>query len=162
MSIQVPFLFYLLFLSSNSLQNPFSACCENPVDSLISPDVRVINVKVSGEEGAYTFDVTLESSDTGCEQYANWWEVVNDSGTLVYRRILGHSHVNEQPFTRSGGPIALSERETVIIRGHMNNSGYGSKVFMGSVADGFRQHAAERGFAPSLEKAPPLPEGCAF
>ena len=34
----------------------------------------VTAVEVRGEEGAYTFSVTVSSPDTGCDQYADWWE----------------------------------------------------------------------------------------
>lgn len=126
------------------------------------PDATVTGIRVSGEAGAYTFHVGLKSDDTGCEQYADWWEVVDSNGTLLYRRILAHSHVDEQPFTRSGGPVAISEGQVVIIRGHMNKAGYGSNVFKGSVSQGFTEQAANTKFASNLESTPPLPEGCAF
>jgi hypothetical protein len=124
--------------------------------------VIVTEVSVSGNPGAYTFHVGLKSDDTGCEQYADWWEIVDNSGALVYRRILAHSHVNEQPFIRSGGPVAIGKDQIVIIRGHMNKAGYGSKAFKGSVKEGFREVTPEAGFGADLETSPPLPEGCAF
>ena len=48
----------------------------------------VTSVRVSGEPNAYTFAVTVRSPDTGCDRYANWWEVVAEDESLVYRRIL--------------------------------------------------------------------------
>jgi hypothetical protein len=131
-------------------------------NDVLKVDVSVTEVKVTGDPGAYTFDVTLRSPDTGCAQFANWWEVVDEEGNLLYRRILAHSHVNEQPFTRSGRPVPVAENQTVVIRGHMNNSGYGSTVMKGSVVSGFRQEAAKPGFAESLENIAPQPRGCAF
>ena len=59
----------------------------------------VTAVSVAGEAGAYTFEVTVRSPDTGCEGYADWWEVVSPDGELLYRRVLLHSHVDEQPFS---------------------------------------------------------------
>jgi hypothetical protein len=64
----------------------------------------VVAVEVTGEPGARAFTVTVRSPDTGCERYADLWEVVSTDGDLRYRRVLAHSHVDEQPFTRSGGP----------------------------------------------------------
>jgi hypothetical protein len=122
----------------------------------------VIKVEVEGIPGNYTFQVTIKSPDTGCEQYADWWEVVSTDGVLIYRRILAHSHVSEQPFTRPGGNVMISRDQVVMVRAHMNNTGYGGKVMVGSVKYGFEQKNPEPGFAKSLEKQAPLPEGCAF
>ena len=93
-------------------------------------------VTTSGEPGNYTFSVTIKSPDTGCEQYADWWEVFTADGTLVYRRILTHSHVDEQPFSRSGGPVGILADDTITVRAHMNNVGYGTQVFKGSISQG--------------------------
>jgi len=75
----------------------------------------VLSVEVTGSPNAYQFSVKIASPDTGCEQYADWWEVLSEDGQLLYRRILLHSHVNEQPFVRSGGPvnIPLFQRDVI-------------------------------------------------
>lgn len=122
----------------------------------------VEEVTFSGVEFEYQFSVTLRSPDTGCDQFADWWEVVSESGELLYRRILGHSHVSEQPFTRAGGEIGISENQQVWVRGHMSNSGYGGKTMFGSVEGGFKHLVMPAGFAADLEMAHPLPSGCAF
>ncbi len=124
--------------------------------------VQVTNVTVSGADNQYTFSVTIASPDLGCNQYADWWEVIDLDGNLLYRRILAHSHVNEQPFTRSGGPVSISETAEVYIRAHMNTTGYGNKVFRGSVANGFASTNLDTEFAKELEEITPLPTGCAF
>ena len=100
----------------------------------------------------------------GCNQYANWWEVITEKEALVYRRILGHSHVNEQPFTRSGGSVKISATDVVIIRGHMNTVGYGEGVvaIRGSVESGFEPYAISKEFGSALEIESPQPTGCAF
>ncbi len=123
---------------------------------------RVISVKVSGNPGAYQFAVEVASPDTGCEQYADWWEVLSQDGELLYRRILAHSHVNEQPFIRSGGPVAVAVDRVVIVRAHMHPDGFGREAMMGSVQSGFEAVTLERGFAAGAESALPQPEGCGF
>ena len=127
-----------------------------------SSEARVLAVTSSGNEGAYSFSVELSSPDTGCEQYADWWEVVSDSGTLIYRRILTHSHVNEQPFTRSGSPVAITADQIVWIRVHMNNTGYSEQGAKGSVQEGFESAQIDPEFGKELDTAEPLPNGCAF
>lgn len=123
---------------------------------------EVIGVSVQGDPGAYDFSVTLRSPDTGCSRYADWWEVLDEDGGLLYRRILAHSHVDEQPFTRSGGPVAAQPGQTVIVRAHMNDSGYGTVVMRGTPDASFETQEIERSFGAAAEQQPPLPDGCAF
>lgn len=122
----------------------------------------VTGVTVSGTSGNYSFNVTITSPDTGCNQYADWWEVLDTSGTLIYRRILAHSHVNEQPFTRSGGVVDVNSDTELYIRAHMNNTGYGTAVFRGTVSGGFQAMELSKDFAMELASQQPLPSGCAF
>ncbi len=125
-------------------------------------NVAVTAVSVSGTEGNYTFSVTIASTDTGCDQYADWWEVISPGGELIFRRVLGHSHVDEQPFTRSGSGISITETQQVFIRAHMNPSGYGVQSFEGSVSEGFFETTLDADFSIELEEVEPLPENCAF
>lgn len=122
----------------------------------------VTAVRVSGAPGAYYFSVTVRSPDTGCAQYADWWEVLDARGRLLYRRVLLHSHAGEQPFERSGGPVAIQPAAVVWVRAHMNPGGYGGAVLKGSVESGFKPATLPEDFAARLAKQPPLPDGCAF
>ncbi len=124
--------------------------------------VGVSRVLVSGAAGSYQFSVTVQSPDTGCDQYSDWWEVIDLDGSLIYRRVLLHSHVGEQPFTRSGGPVRLRPDQTVMVRAHLNTGGYGEVALTGSVAHGFRPATLEPSFAAAVELQPPLPSSCAF
>lgn len=122
----------------------------------------VTSVSAQGSSGAYTFSVGISSPDEGCERYADWWEVITPDSVLIYRRILAHSHVDEQPFTRSGGPINIGDNDPVLIRAHMNDLGYGSRVFSGTVSNGFSEDSLRINFGASLSSQAPLPSGCAF
>jgi hypothetical protein len=126
------------------------------------PVADITSVTVSGEAGEYDFSVGIASPDTGCEQYADWWEVIDEEGDLLYRRILAHSHVNEQPFVRSGGPVPIEPDTVVIVRAHMSNGGYGGLAFRGTPGAGFSEVPLSGDFANELETAPPLPDNCAF
>lgn len=123
---------------------------------------NVVAVRATGSPGKYEFSVTVSSPDKGCQQYADWWEVVSDDGKLLYRRVLFHSHAHEQPFERSGGPVPLKSDAVVWVRAHMHPGGYGGTVFKGSVRSGFREGRLATGFGAELEKLPPLPDSCAF
>jgi hypothetical protein len=135
---------------------------EQEIQETTEGTASVTEVSVSGEENQYTFSVTISSTDLGCQHYADWWEVIDLDGNLLYRRILAHSHVNEQPFTRSGGPVEILEAIEIYVRAHMNSSGYGTKVFKGSISGGFTPTNLDSDFAKKLEETSPLPNGCAF
>lgn len=168
MKTPVPLLFFLFAL--------WMSCCsstEHTIDQSVVMNeeemqettqgvAEVTDVSVSGEEKQYTFRVTISSPDLGCQQYADWWEVIDLDGNLIYRRILTHSHVTEQPFTRTGGPAAISSTEVVYIRVHMNTTSYGNKVFKGSVSDGYTSVNLDVEFAKGLEEIAPLPAKCDF
>ena len=124
--------------------------------------VAVTNVTVSGTEGNYTFSVTLKSPDTGCDQYADWWEVITDDGALIHRRVLLHSHVEEQPFTRSSSPVNVEPDQLVIVRAHLAPIGYGTQAMAGTVSSGFESIELPATFAEELAEQPLLPQSCAF
>lgn len=133
------------------------------VDISPNPDqAEVVDVNVSGASGGYSFSVTISSPDVGCSKYADWWEVISEEGELFYRRILLHSHVNEQPFTRSGGPVPIEADTVVLVRAHMNPGGYGSLAMKGSFKGGFEPVELSPDFAEELEAMPPLPQDCDF
>ncbi len=123
---------------------------------------NVVSVEAAGAPQAYQFSVGIASPDRGCRQYADWWEVVTPDGKLVYRRILLHSHAGEQPFVRSGGPVAIGPDTVVWVRAHMHPGGYGGKAMKGTVRGGFREAIMRAKFAQALEKQAPQPDGCAF
>ena len=125
-----------------------------------SDTADVIGVDVSGDPGARTLSVTIRSPDTGCDLYADWWEVVSADGALLYRRILAHSHVDEQPFSRSGGPVAVADDE-IVVRAHLNTGGYGDAL-RGTPSGGLSAWTVPDGWAAELESADPQPDGCAF
>lgn len=130
---------------------------EAPTEIMVLADI--VSVEVSS---SFVFSVGIQSPDTGCDQYANWWEVVTPDGTLLYRRILAHSHITEQPFVRSGGPVEeIDENTEVYIRAHMHPTGYGGAAYKGTVSSGFTPFALDEDFAEELASSDPLPTGCA-
>lgn len=135
---------------------------ESDSTSIFDFNAQVIEVTISGESNAYTINTTISSPDRGCDQYADWWEIIDLEGNLIYRRILTHSHVDEQPFTRSGSNIPLKNEDEVYIRVHINTTGYASAVQKGSIVNGFSAAELSSDFAKGLEKVAPLPNGCAF
>ena len=141
------------------------SCASTPIDSrpesVASELADVVGVSVSESGDSSTFSVMLLSPDTGCSQYADWWEVLTLDGALVSRRVLGHSHVDEQPFTRSGS-LMVDPGQELWVRAHMNPGGYGGQAMRGSVAGGFVAAELDASFAAELASEQPLPDGCAF
>jgi len=131
-----------------SVPSNTSFVVENTTCNNIVADVT--DVSVTGNPNSYTFSVTIASPDTGCNQYANWWEVISLDGQLIYRRVLGHSHITEQPFTRTGGPVNISANLEVMVRAWMHPTGYGGKIYKGSVTNGFECTVLSGEFAKAL------------
>jgi len=152
-----------LFVACEEAERPVSSPLADVEAPVVVAYADAIDMEVSGSPGAYQFAVTVSSSDMGCDQYADWWEVTSEDGdTLLYRRILTHSHVDEQPFERRGGPIALDEGEIVVVRAHMSTGGFGGAALRGSVTGGFEAFQPELNFGAALASQEPLPDGCAF
>lgn len=130
------------------------------------PTADVVAVTPEGGPGDYTLLVSIRSEETGCDRYADWWEVVDPGGNLLYRRILDHSHPTEQPFAREGGPVGILPDDTVIVRAHLHDAtgeaaGYGAGL-QGTVASGFGPADLPPAFAAELEEVAPQPTECLF
>jgi hypothetical protein len=137
---------------------------DSPATSGEDPKLSNVEaVTVTGDEGAYAFAATLASPDVDCTAYSNWWEVLTPEGILVFRRILDHSHADEQPFTRDGGPVKVKATDTLIVRGHFFPLGYGGQAMRGTVAKGFvAAPDIDEHFASGVEDDPPQPKKCKF
>ena len=150
----------------DSASAPSTGADDTPTDPTTA-FADVTAVSATGDSGAYSFSVTVSSSDVDCSQFANWWEVLSESGELLFRRILRHSHTDENgtgnPFTRSGSPVPVSADRTVVVRAHMNTVGYKGKIMRGSVQNGFKQdETLPADFAADVENESPQPAGCEF
>ena len=137
------------------------ACAATP-QTPDGPLADVVGAAGLGDAGQITMSVSIESPDTGCDQYAAWWEILDGDGGLVYRRILDHSHVDEQPFTRTGGPVPLLLDTEVWVRAWMHPTGYGGQAMVGSVSQGFEPTWLQADWAEELADTAPLPEGCLY
>ncbi len=89
----------------------FLLLCAAPVFA----DAPVIeNVEVSKSGDTWRFDVTLSHPDTGWDHYADGWRVLDMDGNELGLRTLYHPHVEEQPFTRSLGGVAIPSGMTQV------------------------------------------------
>ncbi|UUO23347.1 hypothetical protein FGD67_09060 [Colwellia sp. M166] len=82
-------------------------------------------------DGSWCFGTSVRHNDQGWQHYADGWQVLDPDGNQIAFRLLGHPHVNEQPFTRSKCNISVpSELSKVIVRAKCNKHGYGGKPFV--------------------------------
>lgn len=87
----------------------------------------VVGARAEQTGGLWRFDVTLRHGDTGWDDYADGWGVYAPDGRELGYRVLVHPHVDEQPFTRSLGRVAVPDGLTsVIIRPHDLRHGWGA------------------------------------
>jgi hypothetical protein len=72
------------------------------------------------------FTVTVRHADEGWDHYADRWQVLASDGEVLATRVLRHPHVEEQPFTRGLGDVAVPpDLERVRIRARDSRHGYG-------------------------------------
>jgi hypothetical protein len=81
------------------------------------------------------FDVTLSHGDTGWDDFADGWRVELADGTILGTRVLGHPHVNEQPFTRSDRIEVPDGTSEVFIRASTNVEGWAETTTELNIAD---------------------------
>ena len=100
-----------------------------PVDRVFAGEADVVAVEArQGSDGSWRFDVTLRHGDEGWDHYADRWDIVGPDGTVYGKRVLAHSHVNEQPFTRIlSGVVIPDNLVSVVVRGHDLVHGLGGK-----------------------------------
>lgn len=144
---------------SNDSQGEAAQPASLPSADVIAVETTIVRDDATGQR--VRFAVTVRSDDTGCDRYADWWEIVSLDGTLLQRRILAHSHVDEQPFERSAPPIEVALDQTVLVRAHLHPSGYVGQALQGSVEGGW-EPVTSNILAPDLDQTEPLPDGCRF
>lgn len=76
------------------------------------PVIQNVNIKKSGD--SWDFDVTIKHTDTGWDDYADGWRILDGEGKELGLRNLAHPHVNEQPFTRSLSGVNIPDGVTEI------------------------------------------------
>lgn len=93
----------------------------------IAGEADVLDVTVDGAGKEFRFSVTVKHADEGWDHYVNRWEVLDEAGNVLGKRILAHPHVQEQPFTRSA-TISIPEGvKSVSVRAHDSVDGYGGR-----------------------------------
>jgi len=89
----------------------------------------VVKVEVVEERGdQWTFVVTVRHADEDPDHWADWWIVRTPDGRELGRRVLLHSHVDEQPFTRDERIHLPRTVTVVVVEAHDKVHGYGGTM----------------------------------
>lgn len=103
-------------------------------NTAVADPARIEAATATASGGDWTFAVTLSHGDTGWDDYADGWRVVQEDGTVLGTRTLLHPHVNEQPFTRSLSGVMIPDGvEKVFIEASTNVEGWDDYRFLVSI-----------------------------
>ena len=104
-------------------------------------EVAIKGVQFNLDNGLWTVNVTLKHEDTGWDDYADIWRVVDSKGNVLGTRTLYHPHVDEQPFTRSLSGVSIPENITqVYIEAHDKVHGWSKE----RVKVNLNEHSGDR------------------
>jgi len=90
-------------------------------------DVLKVEARQTSAE-RWVFEVTVQHDDQDPAHWADWWRVRTVEGAELGRRILLHSHVGEQPFTRDGEVRIPPGVQRVVVEAHDKVHGLGGKT----------------------------------
>lgn len=89
----------------------------------------VVSVEISQEGGErWRFAVTVQHTDRDPDHWADWWRVRTAGGRELGRRVLLHSHVDEQPFTRDEIIAIPANVRIVVVEAHDKIHGLGGRT----------------------------------
>ena len=106
-------------------------------DAAVEGCAHVVGVDSRRDGTSYTFSVTVSSTETGWDKYADAWVVKTEAGDVLGERILAHPHVEEQPFTRSQSGIVIPDGvERVVVAARDSVLGFCGMEMTVDLADG--------------------------
>jgi len=97
--------------------------------SAVAGPAGVVQVDVTQESGdRWRFAVTVQHADRDPDHWADWWRVRTTEGRELGHRVLLHSHVDEQPFTRDEVIHVPRDIRIVVVEAHDKVHGLGGGV----------------------------------
>lgn len=88
--------------------------CATLATPVFADPAVIENVSARQSGDTWRFDVTIRHPDTGWDDYADGWRVLDMDGNELGMRVLHHPHVDEQPFTRSLSGVAIPDGITKV------------------------------------------------
>ncbi len=96
----------------------------------VAGPVDIVDVTATQSGETWRFNVTVAHADTGWDDYADGWRVLDADGNELGLRVLAHPHVNEQPFTRSlSGVVIPAGIDVVFVQGRDTTDGWTDALF---------------------------------
>jgi hypothetical protein len=83
------------------MHRPLAAALALAGTAAAADPARIVAAEARAEARGWTVSVTLRHGDTGWDDYADGWRILDGDGRVIGTRELLHPHVTEQPFTRS-------------------------------------------------------------
>jgi len=97
----------------------------------LADDPVIKNVSAHRSGDTWRFDVTVSHPETGWDDYADGWRVLDMEGNELGLRVLHHPHENEQPFTRSLSGVEIPEgMPQVQVQARTNVDGWAEETFV--------------------------------
>ena len=100
-------------------------------------EANVLDVRFERlDDNKVRFDVTLLHDDVGeSPSFADSWQIEDLDGIVLGERILAHSH-GTAPFTRSASILIPEGIDSVIVRGHDMEHGFGGQAALVNITTG--------------------------
>lgn len=80
----------------------------------VADEVEIVMTKFVKESNGWRVDTTLRHDDTGWDNYADAWRIVDEKGKVIGERTLFHPHEDEQPFTRSLNNVIIPDNVKIV------------------------------------------------
>ena len=94
---------------------------------VLASEADVIDAETKrGDDGAFTFNVTVQHADEGWNHYATHWLILDKDEKLIATRKLMHSYLNEKSFTRSLPNVEIPDEVAEVIIGAFCSAGNSS------------------------------------
>ena len=83
------------------MRYPFAAALALAGAAAAADPAEIVTAEARAVSSGWSVSVTLRHGDTGWDDYADGWRILDGDGRVIGTRELLHPHVDEQPFTRS-------------------------------------------------------------
>lgn len=104
-----------------------SDCIEPDLEDDLYPDV--VAAEVLGEDGIFSFEVTLSSPYDSADRHTDAFRVIGDDGVVYGLREMAFQHTGEQVYSRTLHGVEIPEGVTeVTIEGRDSTYGWGGEV----------------------------------